>query len=309
MIELKNVSKSFTGLQAVDGVSFRTRPGEIFGLIGPNGAGKSTTIRMIMNILAPDSGEILFDGRPIGEKDKERIGYLPEERGLYKKVKVNEVLRYLGSLKTDDRAALQKNIDSWLEKFSLVEWKDKPVEALSKGMSQKVQFIAAVAHDPEIIFFDEPFSGLDPVSSDLLKDSILDLGRQGKTILFSTHIMDHAEKICDQIFLINRGKELLSGSLEEIKARHGRNVVTLEFSGDGRFIRDLPGVEQTMDYPRYCEVQLVEGYSPDLLLKDICGRLSLRKFEVEAPSLHKIFIGMVKDSENLTKGGPHDQAS
>jgi ABC-2 type transport system ATP-binding protein len=307
MIELQNVSKSFTGLQAVDNVSFQTRPGEIFGLIGPNGAGKSTTIRMIMNILVPDSGEILFDGRPIREKDKERIGYLPEERGLYKKVKVNEVLRYLGSLKTDHREALQRNIDSWLDKFGLTEWKDKPVETLSKGMSQKVQFIAAVAHDPEIIFFDEPFSGLDPVSSDLLKDSILDLGRQGKTILFSTHIMDHAEKICGQIFLINRGKELLSGPLEEIKARHGRNVVTLEFSGDGSFIRDLPGVEQTIDYPRYCEVQLEEGHSPDRLLKDICGRISLRKFEVEAPSLHKIFIGMVKESENQAKGGSHDQ--
>ena len=308
MIELKNVSKSFTGLQAVDNVSFQTRPGEIFGLIGPNGAGKSTTIRMIMNILAPDSGEILFDGRPIREKDKDRIGYLPEERGLYKKVKVNEVLRYLGSLKTSDMTRLQQNIDSWLGRFNLTDWKNKPVESLSKGMSQKVQFIAAVAHDPEIIFFDEPFSGLDPVSSDLLKDSILDLGRRGKTILFSTHIMDHAEKICGPIFLINRGKELLSGPLEVIKANHGRNVVTLEFSGDGGFIKDLPGVEHTMDYPRYCEVQLKEGHSPDRLLQDLCGRLSLRKFEVESPSLHKIFIGMVKDSEDQAKGGSRDQA-
>ena len=292
----------------MDRVSFRTRPGDIFGLIGPNGAGKSTTIRMIMNILAPDSGEILFDGRPIREKDKERIGYLPEERGLYKKVKVNDVLRYLGSLKTDDKDGLQRNIDTWLEKFGLADWNNKPVETLSKGMSQKVQFIAAVAHDPEIIFFDEPFSGLDPVSSELLKDSILHLGRQGKTILFSTHIMDHAEKICGQIFLINRGKKLLSGSLEEIKKTYGRNVVTLEFSGDGGFIKELPGVENTIDYPRYCEVQLTEGHSPDRLLKDICGRISLRKFEVQAPSLHKIFIGMVKESENQSQGGSHDQA-
>lgn len=306
MIELKNVCKNFTGIQAVDDISFQARQGDIFGLIGPNGAGKSTTIRMIMNILVPDSGEILFDGRPIREKDKDRIGYLPEERGLYKKLKVNEVLRYLGSLKTSDKPGLQKNIDHWLDRFALSDWKEKPVAALSKGMTQKVQFIAAVAHNPEILFFDEPFSGLDPVSSELLKDSILQLGQQGKIILFSTHIMDHAEKICRQIFLINKGRELLSGSLEDIKDTYGRNGVTLEFDGDGSFIRDLPMVEHSIDYPRYSEVQLKEGRSSDELLQALLGRLSLRKFEVQAPSLHKIFIGMVNASDAGIEGGSRE---
>lgn len=298
MIELQNVSKNFAGVQAVEDVSFQAEKGEIFGLIGPNGAGKSTTIRMIMNILAPDTGRILFDGHPICENDKNRIGYLPEERGLYKKVKVNEVLRYLGSLKSDDKALIQKNIDYWLDRFDLGDWKEKPVETLSKGMSQKVQFIAAVAHDPEIIFFDEPFSGLDPVSSDLLKDSILYLGSQGKTILFSTHIMDHAEKICRRLFLINKGRELLSGSMETIRSTYSGNAVTLQFDGDGSFLRELPMVERSIDYPRYSEVELKTGHTPDDLLAALAGRISIQRFEVQVPSLHNIFIKLVTQRED-----------
>ncbi len=293
MIELVNVKKSFEKLAAVDGVSFKAEKGEIFGLIGPNGAGKSTTIRMIMNILAPDSGKILFDGKGITESDKGRIGYLPEERGLYKKVKVNDILRYFASLKIKDENAYQKNIDMWLERFGLTEWKDKKVETLSKGMGQKVQFITSVAHDPDILFFDEPFSGLDPVSADMLREAIQELGAAGKTVLFSTHIMEHAEKICSKIFLINNGKEVISGSLEDIKNRYGKNTVSIEFDGDGSFISALPMVEDVVAFPRYIEVRLSGTGRADELLAAIVGKISIRKFELVSPSLHKIFIDQV----------------
>ncbi|MFP4443807.1 MAG: ABC transporter ATP-binding protein, partial [Spirochaetia bacterium] len=255
MIEVKSIKKSFGDLTAVSEVSFTANRNEIFGLIGPNGAGKSTTIRMIMNILAPDEGQILFDGNPIKEKDKERIGYLPEERGLYKKVKVNEMLIYLAKLKNADIQESQKRIDYWLDRFDLMQWKEAKIEELSKGMGQKVQFIASMAHDPELIFLDEPFAGLDPVSSDQLRDSILDLGKQGKTILFSTHIMEHAEKICSNIFLINKGREVISGRLEDVKDTHGKKSVIIEFDGNSDFVRDLTMVKKVITYPRYMEIE------------------------------------------------------
>ena len=293
MIEVKNVTKSFDSVTAVRDVSFATEPGEIFGLIGPNGAGKSTTIRMIMNILAPDSGSILFEGKPITEKDKDRIGYLPEERGLYKKVKVNDMLIYLGELKGKERNLLQKNIDYWLDRFDLSDWKMKPISELSKGMSQKVQFIAAVAHEPAILFFDEPFAGLDPVSSDLLRESIIELSRSGKTVLFSTHIMEQAERLCNRIFLIDKGRKVVYGSVDEIKDAHGSNTVAVEYDGDGSFINGLPQVAGATTYQRWIELQLVDGADPDDLLKALVGRISIRRFEVKAPSLHSIFINLV----------------
>ncbi len=299
MIEVKSVTKAFETVQAVNCVSFSAVPGEIFGLIGPNGAGKSTTIRMIMNILLPDSGEILFDGKPLCEKDKDRIGYLPEERGLYKKVKVNDMLVYLADLKGKNPRESQKQIDYWLDRFDLMQWKHRKVEELSKGMAQKVQFIASVAHDPDLLFFDEPFSGLDPLSSDLLLESISDLGKRGKTILFSTHIMDHAEKICSRIFLMNKGKEVLYGSIEDVKNRYGKNSVIIEFDGNADFLSSLPFVEHVISYPRWLEVELTEQGDPDDLLKALIGRIRLRRFQIVAPSLHKIFIDLVgKTKEN-----------
>ena len=293
MIELKEVKKSFENVKAVDGISFKAEKGEIFGLIGPNGAGKSTTIRMIMNILAPDSGKILFDGIHIEEEDKKRIGYLPEERGLYKKVKVNDILRYFASLKSDNEKLYQKNIDTWLAKFGLLEWKDKKVETLSKGMGQKIQFITSVAHDPDILFFDEPFSGLDPVSSDMLREAIQELGAAGKTVLFSTHIMEHAEKICNKIFLIDKGKEVVSGSMEDVKSKYGKNSVSIEFDGDGSFIRELPMVKDIIEFPRYIEVSLNESGGADKLLAALVGKISVKRFELVSPSLHKIFVDLV----------------
>ena len=301
MISLRDVKKSFDTVKAVDGISFQADNGIVFGLLGPNGAGKSTTIKMIINILAPDHGEILFDGSPLTEKDKSRIGYLPEERGLYKKSKVNDILLYFASLKNCAKNEAQKNIDYWLDKFELMDWKYSKASELSKGMSQKIQFIGSIAHDPEILFFDEPFSGLDPVSADALKESILDLGRKGKTILFSTHIMDHAEKICTNIMIMNKGREVVSGPVEKIKSEHGNQSVTIEFDGDGSFIEKLDYVSNTITYPRYMELELKNPEYSSKLLKDCADKIRIKKFETQAPSLHKIFINLV-GKEVLEKG-------
>ena len=302
MIAVDKVSKSFESVEAVKSISFATEPGEIFGLIGPNGAGKSTTIRMIMNIIAPDTGTITFDGKQIKDDDKARIGYLPEERGLYKKVKLNEMLLYLGELKGMERSRLQTNIDGWLKRFDLTAWQHKPIAELSKGMSQKAQFIAAVAHEPDILFFDEPFAGLDPVSSDLLRESILDLSREGRTVLFSTHIMDQAEKLCNRIFLINSGSQVVYGTLDELKDTYGTKTVAVEYDGDGSFISDLPFVSRADSYQRWVEVELKEDTDPDTLLKAIVGRVSIRRFEVKAPSLHNIFISLVSGKDGREDG-------
>ena len=293
MIELRSVSKSFGQVRAVDKISFATREGEIFGLLGPNGAGKSTTIKMIMNILVPDSGSILFNGNPLREADKDRIGYLPEERGLYRKVKINEMLLYLASLKNADRAAAARRLDEWFARFDLLEWKTRTPEALSKGMAQKVQFIAAILHDPEFIFLDEPFSGLDPVSTDVLREAVLELGSSGKTILFSTHNMEVAEKICSQILVIDHGREVISGSLADIKSRYGHNTVAVEFDGTIDFGSLSGMVRNVSRFPRWVEVELAEGASPQTLLKILVSQVSVRRFEVVSPSLHNIFVELV----------------
>lgn len=263
------------------------------GLLGPNGAGKSTTIRMIMNIIAPDSGEILFDEKKISNNDFDRIGYLPEERGIYKKFKVSAVLKYFASLKGKEGKDTEKRIDQWLERFDLADWKEKKVEELSKGMSQKVQFIAAVLHDPEILFLDEPFAGLDPVSSEVIKDTVRDLSKEGKTIIFSTHIMEQAEKICDSIFLIDKGVEVVKGPLDKVKENLGKNSVTMEFEGDISFLESTGIVADIISYPRWVEIEIAQGKTPDDLLKAVAGRISVKRFEISRPSLQKIFIDLV----------------
>ncbi len=306
MIELRAVCKSFGQLRAVDKISFATREGEIFGLLGPNGAGKSTTIKMIMNILAPDSGTILFNGETIRESDKDRIGYLPEERGLYRKVKINEMLLYFASLKNADHAAAEKRLDEWFERFDLTEWKTRTPETLSKGMAQKVQFISSILHDPEFLFLDEPFSGLDPVSTDVLREAVLELGSQGKTILFSTHNMEVAEKICSRILIVDHGREVISGSLADIKSRYGHNVVVAEFDGTIDFASLSGMVRDVTRYPRWVEIELAEGASPQTLLSILVSQVSVRRFEVVSPSLHKIFVEIVgkgakTDSERMSE--------
>lgn len=291
-------------MQAVNDISFTAREGEIFGLLGPNGAGKSTTIRMMLGIYLPDSGGIYFNGKPLAKKDKDRIGYLPEERGLYKQLKVNEVLLYMAELKGKKRKETQPRIDYFLEQMDLLDWKERKVGELSKGMSQKIQFISTIAHDPEIIFLDEPFAGLDPVSSDQLLDLILDLKKEGKTVILSTHIMDQAERLCDRILLINRGCEVLSGTLGEIKAKYGRRTIKVEFDGDGDFISSLPQVASVRCYPRWAEMDLKPGIEPNALLSVLMERVSIHKFELSAPTLHRIFIREVGNFED--KGGEQD---
>ncbi|MDP3178830.1 MAG: ATP-binding cassette domain-containing protein [Spirochaetaceae bacterium] len=293
MLEAKNLRKAYGDVVAVDGLSFVARPGEIFGLIGPNGAGKTTSIRMAMNIIAPDSGEILIGGHRLTEEDKAKIGYLPEERGLYRKAKVEEMLLYLASLKGMTETAARKSIGLWLERFGLGEWKGRKIDELSKGMAQKVQFIGTVLHDPELVLFDEPFSGLDPLSQDALLTAMLELRARGATVLFSTHIMEHAEKICERILLVDKGKEVVTGSLAEVKSRYGRNAVQIEFDGDASFVSGLGFVENATAYPRWIEVELKPGADPDDLFRAVAGRLRVRRFEVVAPSLHKIFIRLV----------------
>jgi ABC-2 type transport system ATP-binding protein len=293
VVEVRKVSKRFQSVSAVEGLSFSATGGEIFGLLGPNGAGKSTTIRMLLNIIAPDSGTIFYSGRPMTEADKDTIGYLPEERGLPKKLTLIAALTYFASLKGAQGPGVQHRIDEWLERFGLAEWKHRKILELSKGMAQKAQFILAVAHDPAIVFFDEPFSGLDPVSTDVMLEAILELGRSGKTILFSTHVMEQAEKICSRILLMNRGKEVISGSIQEVKQRYGKQSVFLEFEGDGGFISGLPCVKRAISYPSQVEAELAEGFSTDDLLRSLLGRITISRFELMQPSLHKIFVDLV----------------
>jgi ABC-2 type transport system ATP-binding protein len=305
MIELRDVRKSFGALKAVDGVSLTTDAGEVFGLLGPNGAGKSTTIRMIMKILAPDSGSILFNGAPILDDDKSRIGYLPEERGLYRKVKIGEMLLYLAGLKGADPSTSARRLDEWLERFGLAPWKRRPPEELSKGMAQKAQFIAAVLHDPEFIFLDEPFSGLDPVSTDELREAVLELARKGKTVLLSTHNMETAEKICSRILIMDHGRVVVSGLLADVKGRYGKNCVSVEFDGVLDLERFPLPVSVISRFPRYVEMELAEGTGAQEVLAALVGRVSIRRFEVVAPSLHGIFVQIVGKGER--GGQPHAQ--
>jgi ABC-2 type transport system ATP-binding protein len=297
VLEAREVAKSFGEVRAVGGLSFFAGQGEIFGLIGPNGAGKSTTIRMAMNIIAPDSGEILVRGRPLAEEDKAIVGYLPEERGLYRKAKVGDMLLYLASLKGCPEAAARKSMDAWLERFGILEWRERKIDELSKGMAQKVQFIGTVIHSPRLVLFDEPFSGLDPVSQDLLLEVMLELKADGVAVIFSTHIMEHAEKICERILLVDRGREVLSGSLAEVKSRYGRNSVQVEYDGDASFVGGLPFVGNVTRYPRWLEAELVPGADSDELYRALSGRVRVKRFEVVAPSLHKIFTDLVTAHE------------
>jgi len=292
-ITIRDVAKSFGEFRAVDGITLDIPLGDIFGFLGPNGAGKTTTIRMIMDILRPDSGEIRVLGSMPDDGVKDRVGYLPEERGLYRKMKVIEMLEFQGAIKGMAPAAARKAASSWLDRLELGDWKEKKVEELSKGMQQKAQFVASVLAKPDLLILDEPFSGMDPVNQDLFKDVILDLNRSGTTILFSTHQMDTAEKLCKRIALINRGKLKVTGTLTEVKAGFGKNSVLLEFEGDGSFLATLPGIVGVDDYGQYQEIRLAAGADPQDLLRAATARLRIRRFEIVSPTLHNIFIELV----------------
>jgi len=292
-LEIHHVTKRFGDFVAVSDLSLSVPAGTVYGLLGPNGAGKTTTIRMVMNILIPDEGTVQVLGRTLDEGMKARIGYLPEDRGLYPKMKVGELILFLAEIKGVSRIKARADLDGWLRRFDLVDWRNKKVEQLSKGMQQKVQFIVTVLHRPDLIILDEPFAGLDPVNTKLLKDIMLEFRGEGRTIIFSTHRMEQIEMICDNICLINKSRMVLEGNLAQIKHQYGKNTVVLEYEGDGRFVAELPGVEKVDDYGKYMEVKLREGGDPQEILRQAAGRLRLSRFEVQEPSLNAIFIEKV----------------
>jgi ABC-2 type transport system ATP-binding protein len=299
VVELKQVTKRFDEFVAVNDLSFEVKQGTIFGFLGPNGAGKTTTIRMIVNITAPDDGEIKVLGQHVSPAIQQRIGYLPEERGLYKKMKVGEQLIFFANLKGVKSSEAGKRVDTWLARMELSEWKNKTPADLSKGMQQKVQLIATVLHDPDFLILDEPFSGLDPVSTELLKNVILDLKKQGKTIIFSTHQMEQVEQMCDDICLINRSKKVLGGSLKDVKRSFGRNTVRIDFEGDDSFLSD-DLVKRHNRFTNYSEIMLQDGVdSQNVLRRAIASGVRVNRFELVEPSLNDIFIESVKK----TNGG------
>jgi ABC-2 type transport system ATP-binding protein len=292
-IVLKGIGKSFSGHVAVRELSLEVPRGSVFGLLGPNGAGKTTTLRMVMDILAPDTGTIEILGRPADRAARDRIGYMPEERGLYPRMVLEEQLLFMAAIKGLERKEASRRLGPWLDRLSLSEWRKRKVNELSKGMQQKAQFIATVLHDPEVLIMDEPMSGLDPVAMDVMRETMLDLRRGGTTLVLSSHQMEAVERLCDRVVLIDHGEKVLDGAVSEVKARHGKNTVAMAFDGDGSFIASLPGVARVSDHGQYVEVRLVDGADPQPLLKEAVARLRLRRFEVVEPSLHDIFVETV----------------
>jgi ABC-2 type transport system ATP-binding protein len=294
---LEGVSKSFGDFKAVSDLSLQVKPGRVFGLIGPNGAGKTTTIRMIVNITVPDTGTIKLFGEPMTTALQDRIGYLPEERGLYRKMKVGEQLRFFAELKDLPAREADQRIDAWLRKLDLSSWKDKRAKDLSKGMQQKIQFIASVIHEPDLLILDEPFSGLDPVSVDLMKETILDQKTSGKTIILSTHQMEIAEKLCDDICMINKSRKVFDGQLREVRRSFAQNVVALRVEGADGLLNDPELITNVRQNGDDTEVLLNADASPQVLLKRLVdANVKITKFELVEPTLHDIFVARVKES-------------
>jgi len=293
---LDNVCKSFGQVHAVDNLSVQVPAGSVYGFLGPNGAGKTTTIRMIMNIIRPDSGriEILGDGQI--EQVKTRIGYMPEERGLYRKMTVRKVLAYFGAIKGLDNKEIARSVPRWLKRVGLADWADKKVEELSRGMHQKLQFAVTVINNPELVILDEPFSGLDPLNQDLLKNIILQMRNGGKTVVFSTHVMHEAEKLCDFILLINKGRPILDGRLDEIRSRQSAHTVSVELEGDSGFVETLPMVKAVKSEGKRLDVTLTDADTQQFL-QALMQRARVRAFEVKVPSLHEIFVNLVGASD------------
>jgi ABC-2 type transport system ATP-binding protein len=312
VVDIERITKRFAGHVAVAELSLSVPRGAVYGLLGPNGAGKTTTIRMTMNIIIPDEGSVRLFGDDLGGRHHSaRIGYLPEERGLYKKMKVREVLIFLAETKGVSRAAAAQKADHWLERLDLGEWRLRKVEELSKGMQQKVQFISTMLHAPDLLILDEPFSGLDPINQQELKDIIVELSRAGTTIIFSTHQMDVAEKICDHVCIIARGRKVLDGRLAEVKRVHGGTHVAVAFEGgDERavpILADRSLVAKADDYGPYAEVAMVDGADPQRLLERLVqSGARLRRFEHIEPSLHRIFLDKVGAEEaGAAREGTH----
>ena len=293
ILAVRDVRKTFGEVRAVDGVSFTVRSGTITGLLGRNGAGKTTIIRMITGIFMPDSGEIQWLAGERGAAFRDRIGYLPEERGLYKQMKVVELLLFLAEIKGCRPRDTRRKIDQWLERFELTDKRDAKIEELSKGNGQKVQLIGTLLHDPDLIILDEPQSGLDPVNMVIVRNLLHDLRREGKTILLSTHMMGEAEKMADEIILIHQGQVVLEGTLDQVRGSFGRNTLHLDFDGDGAFLGELPQVRKASILASSAELSLAEGADAQQVLQASVPRLRIRRFEVMAPSLEEIFIAKV----------------
>ncbi len=302
-LEVLNLVKTFDGFKAVDDISFAVPEGSVFGLIGRNGAGKTTTIRMMMNIYIPDSGEVILRGTKIGQEFKDKVGYLPEERGLYKKMKVMETLLYFAELKGKTGREVEKRANEYLERFELADRKNSKLEDLSKGNQQKVQFITTILHNPEFIILDEPFSGLDPINTDLLREIIVELKSKGKIIIFSTHLMDFAEKMCDQIAMIEKGKVILHGSLKEIKTKYAQKNVSLNYEGNISFLKNNPLVESIEDFGNSTGIRVKDSAQIQQLLKLLVeNNITVNKFSANDISLHEIFIEAA-GGNNKTKTG------
>jgi ABC-2 type transport system ATP-binding protein len=294
IVELQHVRKAYDTKVAVADLSFTIEPGSMFGLLGPNGSGKTSSIRMMIGITIPDSGTISLFGQPFHRSLLKRVGYLPEERGLYKKMKVMDQLIFLGQLHGLDAATASKRAHIWCDKLQITEAIHKKTEELSKGMQQKIQFISTLLHEPELIIMDEPFSGLDPVNAVLLMDTLVDLRKQGRTILFSTHRMDQVEKLCDKICLIHNSQLVLSGSMREIKSRYPVNRVLINFTGDDSFLNH-PTIHSAKNYGGHAEIRLREGADAQALLAAAIAKARVTRFEVMEPTLEEIFIEKITD--------------
>jgi ABC-2 type transport system ATP-binding protein len=303
-VDIRGAVKRYAGHVAVRDLSLRVPNGAVYGLLGPNGAGKTTTIRMILNIIAPDEGTIEVLGQPnTSAAVMDRVGYLPEERGLYKKMQVRRLLRFLAALKGVPRKEADRRIDAWMDRLSLrtpeKDWGQAKVDELSRGMQQKVQFIGTLLHEPQLVILDEPFSGLDPINAQALKDTVVELKRQGRTIIFSTHLMDSAERLCDAVCIIARGDKVLDGPIEEVRAEHGGTHVALSLGGAtgngvGAVLADRRLVARLDDSNRYFEIELAPGADPQLLLRRLLeSGASIQRFELVRPSLHQIFLQKV----------------
>ena len=296
-IVLDGVTKRFGSHIAVNNLSLTVPEGSIYGFIGPNGSGKTTTIRMIMHILLPDTGRIEVLGRADTRAARDDIGFLPEERGLYKKMQVRQLLRYYGGLKGKDRKTLDPAIDEWLQRLGLTSWADKKIDTLSKGMAQKVQFISAIIARPKLVILDEPFSGLDPVNAQSLKDAVLELRRQGITVVFSTHDMATAERLCDRIFMIYKGNKVLDGTLEEVQAQYGYDTVRVRAACGAAAVQRLPGVASMNDHGNYQDLRL--SGDPQAFLQQLVRTGPVHHFEVTKPSLHDIFVRIANPTADV----------
>jgi ABC-2 type transport system ATP-binding protein len=297
-LRVANVTKRFGDFTAVEDLSFNVRSGRVFGFLGPNGAGKTTTIRMIVGITAPDEGTIELFGQRMSSDLQNHIGYLPEERGLYKKMKIVGQLRYFAALKDVPTNEADKRIDRWLERMNLGEWKNKKTTDLSKGMQQKIQFISTVLHDPDLLILDEPFSGLDPINVEFMIEVLAEFKTQEKTIIFSTHLMETAERLCNDILLINKSKKVIGGSLREVKASYGRNLIALRLAGGEKVLADKAFVAKVTEHSDEKEIELAENVDSQLLLKKLMESGALiTKFEQIEPSLNDIFIEQIRGQQ------------